>query len=304
MKKLNVYFLETCYPYLTWHDVFLELVLYLKKHYEVNLIHQKCDFLKLANYDYAISDCEILIEDVENDTLKGITFSESKTNFFDNVFAKRNNKNDILMLTQYYGWFPRHFDASKEYNFKILPTTYYTFRPTINHDYWYRQRQFIKHEDLIDQMFCLSTTGRGDLPRLRSLGVMGPLEQGSTAYFDHAIKYKVGFSVTGVPEICCREMEYMAIGLPNFRLEYMTQLNPPLIPNYHYVAVDRSAFPWDANLDREGGDQYVEAYVQRFNEVKNDREFLEFISRNAREYYLEYCSQEYRLKHILRALEL
>ncbi len=304
MKKLNVYFLETCYPYLTWHDVFLELVLYLKQHYDINLIHQKCDFLKIPNYDCSISDCDILIEDLENDTLKGITFSEARNTLFDNVFEKRNNKNDILMLTQYYGWFPRDFDASAVYNFKILPTTYYTFKPTINHDYWYRQRQFLKHEDLIDQMFCLSTTGRGDLPRLREKGVMGPLEQGNTLYFDHAIRYKMGFSVTGVPEICCREIEYMAIGLPNFRLEYMTQLNPPLIPNYHYITVDRSKFPWDANKDREGGEEYVEAYIQRFNEVKDDKEFLDFIAKNAREYYVENCSQENRLKHIVKALEL
>jgi hypothetical protein len=303
MKKLNVYFLETCYPYLTWHDVFLELVIYLKNNYEVNLIHQKCNFLQLPNYDYALSDCEILIEDVENDVLRGITFSESRTGFFDNVFAKRNNKNDILMLTQYYGWFPRYFKAEEHYNFKILPTTYYTFRPTINHNYWYRQRQFMSYDNLFDQMFCLSSTGRGDLPRLRDKGVMGPLVQGSD-YFDHAIRYKVGFSVTGVPEICCREIEYMAIGLPNFRLEYMTQLNPPLIPNYHYIAVDRSNFPWDANKDREGGDEYVQAYIERFNEVKDDKEFLTFISTNARKYYLENCSDENRLKHIVSSLGL
>lgn len=304
MKKLNVYFLETCYPYLTWMDVFLELVLYLQKHYDVNLIHQKCDFLKLPHYDYALSDCELLIEDPENDILKGITFSESRTGFFDNIFAKRNNKNDRLMLTQFYGWFPRDFKAEEHYKFKILPTTYYTFRPTINHNYWYRQRQFLGYDKLIDQIFCLSTTGRGDLPRLRERGVMGPLEQGNELYFDHAIRYKMGFSVTGVPEICCREIEYMAIGLPNFRMEYMTQLNPPLIPNYHYIAVDRSKFPWDANKDREGGNEYVEAYIQRFNEVKDDREFLEFISKNGREYYLENCSDEHRLKPILAALEL
>lgn len=304
MKKLNLYFLETQYPYLTWMDVFLELVIYLREHYDVNLIYQKGGKLRIPNYDCEMSDCEILIEDPENNVMKGITFSESRNTFFDNIFVKRNNKNDRLMLTQFYNWFPRHFDAAQTYNFKILPTTYYTFRPTVNHDHWYRLRQMIDFDKQIDQMFCLSGTGRPLMWQLKEHGVLGPEQQGSESYFDHAIRYKVGFSITGTPEICCREIEYMAIGLPNFRLEYMTQLGPPLIPNYHYVTVDRSSFPWDANKDREGGPEYVAAHIKRFNEVKDDKEFLKFIAKNAREYYVEYCSQENRLKHILASLEL
>lgn len=304
MKKLNVYFLERYYTQLTWTDMFLELVLYLQKHYDVNLIHQKGGFLQIPNYDATISDCDMLIHDVENDIMKGITWSETRNKLFDGVFAKRNNKNDILMLTQYYGWFPRDFKVEEHYNFKVLPTTYYTFTPTINHNYWYRRRQFIDFDKQINQMFCLSSTGRPLMNQLKEHGVLGPHEQGGEAYFDLAIKYRVGFSVTGTPEVCSREIEYMAIGLPNFRMEYMTQLGPPLIPNYHYVAVDRSNFPWDANKDREGGPEYVEAHIKRFNEVKDDREFLSFISKNAREYYEEYCSDHNRLKHVLSALEL
>jgi len=304
VKRLNVYFLETAYTYLTWMDVFLELVIYLRNNYDVNLVHQRGGFLQIPNYDCALSDCDILIEDVENDTMKGITFSETRNRLLDNLFATRNNKNDILMLTQYYGWFPKEFKAEEHYNFKILPTTYYTFRPTVNHSYWYRQRQFIDFDKQINQLFCLSGTGRPLMNQLKECGVLGPIEQGGESYFDLAIKYRVGFSVTGTPEICCREIEYMAIGLPNLRMEYMTQLGPPLIPNYHYISVDRSDFPWDANKDREGGPEYVEAHIQRFNEVRDDKDFLNFIAKNARQYYVENCSDENRLKHILSGLEL
>lgn len=58
-------------------------------------------------------------------------------------------------------------------------------------------------------------------------------------YLEMAIKYKVGLGISSLAELCYRDIEYMAVGIPMIRLEYVTKTNPPLIPNFHYIAVDR-----------------------------------------------------------------
>jgi hypothetical protein len=301
---INVYFLETQYRYLGWHDVFLELVLHLKDNYKANIIHQKGGWLRIEKYDYDMPDCEILIEDTDRDILRGISFSETRTKMLD-IFESRKNKNDVLLQTQFYSWFPKNFDRNV-FDFKLKGTTFYTFMPSTNHEYYYNQRRFKKKEDLIDKLFFLFTTHREDGIKLRELGICSPAQGNLTIdqYLDQAINYKIGLSIASVAEISYREIEYMAVGLPNMHLEYMTQLNPSLIPNYHYISVDRGDFPWDSNLDRNGGPEYVEAYRKRFYEVNEDYEFLEYISRNARDYYTQYCSPENRVKHIVNQLEL
>lgn len=304
MKKVNVYYLETEYRYWSWHEVFLELLLHLKKHYDTTVIHQRGGHLVIEHLEnYHMPDCEIIIEDVETGALKAITFSESKTKLFD-IFVNRNNPADTLLLTQFHNWFPKDFDTSG-FNFTIKPTTFYTFSPTTNYDFFYHLRQFYNdYNKMIDQMFCLSTTGRPIVFQLREVGLISEATRFLTIeeYLDLAIRYKVGLSTTGVAEICHREIEYMAIGLPNIRMEYMTQLDPPLIPNYHYIAISREQFPWDSYGDRNGGPEYVEAYRKRYDEVRNDHEFLEFIAQNARNYYKQYCSPENRLTHVLNSL--
>jgi len=300
---ITVYFLETQYNYMGWSDMFLELVIELKNNFNAKIIHQKGGHLYIEKFDYNLPDCEILIHDEENDILRGITWAEWKTGLFD-IFMNRNNPNDILLQTQFYNWFPKDFDRST-LPFKLKGTTFYTFTPQTNHDFFYHLRQFTNHEDLIDKIFFLFTTHRDDGIVLRELGLCSesPGLLNIEDYLKLAIKHKVGLSLPSVAEICYREIEYMAIGLPMLRLEFMTQLDPPLIPNYHYIAIPRDNFPWDANFDRAGGEKYVEAYKNKFLEVKDNKEFLDFISKNAREYYNNYCSPQNKLKVLMKSLE-
>lgn len=302
---INVYFLESQYVYLGWHDVFLELVVHLKEKHNANIIHQFGGHLKLEKFDgYDMPDCEILIEDTEKNTLKGITFSESQTKFLD-IFQKRSNPDDILLQTQFYNWFHKDFDRNS-FQFQLKGTPFYTFTPYTNHEFFYTKRKFKNFNELIDKVFFLFSTHRGDGAALRERGIVGesPGFLNINDYLELAIKYKMGLAAPSLAELAYREIEYLAIGLPMLRLEYMTQMNPPLIPNYHYIAVDRSQFPWDANADRIGGPEYVEAYIKRFNETKDDKEFLEFIAKNGREYYTQYCSPQNKLKHILNLLNI
>ena len=113
-------------------------------------------------------------------------------------------------------------------------------------------------------------------------------------YFDDLIKYKIGLSIAGVGEICYRDIEYMCLGIPLIRFEYLSELNPKLIPNYHYISVDRpNDIPKHNNLstDRLGLEKHVKMIEDRFLEVKDDLELLKFISKNARDYYTTYLNE-------------
>jgi len=48
---------------------------------------------------------------------------------------------------------------------------------------------------------------------------------------------------------------------------------------------------------------YVQKYIDRFEEVKDDKDFLKFVSDNAFEYWENYCSPQNMLKSILIKLE-
>ena len=124
---------------------------------------------------------------------------------------------------------------------------------------------------------------------------------GPNTYFDDLIKYKVGLSVAGRGELCYRDIEYMGLGIPMLRFNYLSELNPNLIPNFHYIAIDR---PDDLLIDRLGNETHAKLLEERFLEVKDDKEFLDFISKNARDYYNNYLSKNNRVKHTLNLLNI
>lgn len=302
---MTVYFLETPYNNYGWNLVFLELIFYLKEKYNAKIVHsygghQHIDFLNLDQWD-----CELIIHDEDNDLVKAISFADTPMYLTDRML-ERNKVGDMILISQFYNRFPRDFDKST-LNLKIVQGVFYTFLASTNNDYYYYYRKLHKETDgLIDKMF-FQGRDRGDELKLREMGLCSPkMSTDHVRYMEEAIKYKIGLSIASVGEICYRDMEYLSIGLPMLRMEFMTQMNPPLIPNFHYIAIDRSDFPWSLQLDRDGDpeNKHLDAYVKRFNEVKDDKEFLEFIAKNGRDYYERFASPQNRLNHLLKIMEL
>ena len=119
------------------------------------------------------------------------------------------------------------------------------------------------------------------------------------------LNFEVAFSVAGRGEICYRDIECMAMGIPLIRFEFTSEFHEPLIPNYHYISVKRPDDLKDwMNLDRNGLQHHADMITKKFLEVKDDKEFLNFISRNAREYYEKYLSPESSVEYTLKLLEL
>jgi hypothetical protein len=161
---------------------------------------------------------------------------------------------------------------------------------------------YIKSNDLLKNIIKLHQTNISNLVYLNTDYLNGyGLIGGPTTYFEDLIKYKIGLSIAGRGELCYRDIEYMALGIPMIRFNYLSELNPNLIPNYHYISINR---PDDLIIDRLGNESHAKLIEERYLEVKDDYEFLNFISKNARQYYTDYLSRENRVNHTIKLLNL
>lgn len=288
----------------TINDLFLEMTHTLRDKYKANIYYNKDQRQNLKEFDYLLSDCEIAVYDENIDSLKAISYSESRTKLWD-IFLTRNNSKDILVVLHQDQWGLRPINRDN-LNFSLKRTTFYSFVPDLNMRYFYNKRKTLLYKEMNNEMFFRCTTGRNDVKALTELSIINeefkslPMNE----YLLKAIKYKVGLAIPGVAELCHRDLDYMGIGLPVLRFEYAQDYNPNLIPNYHYISVDRENLPKDSYLDLQGGPEYVEKYIRRYNEVNEDYKFLDFISKNAYNYYQENCTPENRVNLMLKKLEL
>ena len=84
-------------------------------------------------------------------------------------------------------------------------------------------------------------------------------------------------------ELCYRDIEMMAIGVPYIRIEYKSEIHEAFIPNYHYITIPREHAYLE--FDKNGHEGVTNLIISKYNEVKNDDEFLKFISKNQRDWY-------------------
>lgn len=288
------------------HDFILELAQYLENNFNAEVIYGKDKPLFIEKFNYTMPDCEIIIYDEVNDILKAYSFAESRTDLFDKVFIGRNNEKDILISVHYDTNWGLDVFPIKDYKFKLKRFFFQPYSPLINYGFFYRRRKLIEENEFIDKMFFRCTTGRGDEEELYKLDIINdkfrplPID----VYLHKAMYYKVGLAISCQTGICHRDLDYMGIGLPMIRTKYYGQYEPPLIPNYHYIAVESDNIILDPTLEIRGGKEYVEAYTNKFMEVKNNKPLLDFISKNARKYFEDNCSTNNRLKLILEKLEI
>ena len=113
--------------------------------------------------------------------------------------------------------------------------------------------------------------------------------------------------MAGGGELCYRDIECMAVGIPLIRFEFQAEMYEKLIPNFHYISIpypDDMPRHNDVATDRLAEPHHVKLVEERFKEVVNDENFLNFISKNAREYYEKNLSSKNRVKKTLEILEL
>ncbi|HSE40226.1 MAG TPA: hypothetical protein VLH08_05625, partial [Acidobacteriota bacterium] len=103
-------------------------------------------------------------------------------------------------------------------------------------------------------------------------------------YFAEFGSHKIALGLPGQGDLCFRDFEAFALKIPLLRPEYSVTLSKPLIPDFHYVKVNAR--------NSNDMEMLAEDIMKRYYEVIQDQAFLEFIAKNAFEYYMNFGTYE------------
>jgi hypothetical protein len=124
-------------------------------------------------------------------------------------------------------------------------------------------------------------------------------------YLNEISKYKACLSLPGGNEVCNRDIECFAVGVPVIRPALNVNYVDPLIPNYHYISCyDFCDYTIDGNAKYQSYDDFKKNLVNTWNKVKNDDEYLNFVSKNARDWFERNCISDNNLHFVLNNLDL
>jgi FkbM family methyltransferase len=259
--------------------------------FSIKLQKQQCDNFKLLECEYVIE-----FEDTGDFYIISASDLSSSSNI---ILAEKNNPNLKKVLISQFN--RKEFELINA-NMEIYEPWIYFPATTLDLIQYYEKRKTLKN--IINKMYF---RGSGLEDRLFLNYINKDLLEGiwpiggPETYFEDLINYKIGLSVAGRGEMCYRDIEYMALGIPFIRFEYSCELNPKLIPNFHYISVER---PLDLQHDRMGNEKHAKMIEKRFLEVRNDEDFLKFISNNSKEYYDKYLSYDSNVYHTLNLLNI
>lgn len=238
---------------------------------------KKITLEKEISNDMLILDCEYIIENKENGEFHILSVSDTLTH------ASLNERANPFCKTVLFSQFhPKYIEAhTKEYFYKYRPWVYFQCLHQ-DLDVWYFKRKYVKNKSNTLYFKGTSHQDRTFLFHLDSNYVSNFNPIDSSSYFNELIHHKLALSLDGRGEFCYRDIECFACGVPIIRFEYESVLAQPLIPNYHYISIPR---PSDMVLYRHGTKEHAEILMKKYFEVINNDELLDFVSKNAREYY-------------------
>jgi len=120
-------------------------------------------------------------------------------------------------------------------------------------------------------------------------------------HIEEMSKYLINIDINSMAEISHRTADAFALGTALIRPELTVQFHNKLIPNYHYAAV-RPITP-----DLQVMEYYIEladAYIERFEELKKDPDYVHFISVNGRKWYEENATIEAHANILKEVIDL
>ncbi len=222
-------------------------------------------------------ECEYVIENADTQEYHILSvsddFSQAVLNHRANPFCKS------ILFSQFNPNSVKHHTG--EYFYKYKPWVY--FQSVFdNLDLLYYRRQYITNKSNILFFKGSMINDRTFLSHLDKNYVTDFSPTSPNDYFNQLISHKLAISIDGRGEFCYRDIECFGSGVPIIRYEYESILTEPLIPNYHYVSIPR---PSDMTLYRTGTKEHADKFMEKYFEVINNEELLNYISRNAREYY-------------------
>lgn len=125
------------------------------------------------------------------------------------------------------------------------------------------------------------------------------------SYLSEISDYAACLSLPGGTEVCNRDIECFGVGVPVIRPLLQVNYGDPLISNYHYIncyhACDYSS---DGNPKYLSMSDFQNNLLYTWNKVKNNTEYLHFISDNARSWFVKNGSADANIEYVLQNLNL
>jgi len=272
-----------------------------KTRYPIKLLYDEHNIN--ISHSTLMLECEMILENYDTKQLKILSvsdyFTDANLGLFNNEVAQKYISK--ILFSQFNRQSIQHHCHNKYIDDVYSPWIYFPSN-LYNLNELYNQRQ--KISQLIDK-FYFRGSGLEHRPMIKHFnrqlfhggGPIGNFEN----YANEAIQYKIGFSCAGSAQFCYRDIEYMAMGIPMLRFEYTNEMNPNLIPNFHYIAAQP---PIKHRIELNATEEHSKLIEQKFLQVKDDMDFLRFISDNAREYYLNNIHGFNGIAHTLQLLNI
>ena len=290
-----------------FYDFWSELIFELKKKYVVTenrLPESEYNYISLINPENLILEvksCDFVIEDTNTGEFWILSTCDQIPSSI--LSAKDNPYLKKVLFSQYVPDQIVHHVGNKFEKFE--PWIYFTYND-FDVDKLFLERQ--QKDNLIPKMiFGGSSDSRPILNHIDSNLLDKKYMKDYHEYLQDIIEYRLGLSIGGaaVGDICYRDIEYMALGIPFIKFNYVTTLNPPLIPNYHYISVPFEDLPKlnDVHKDRLGSEKHGKLLEKKFNDIIGNQNFLNYVSTNAKKYYEQFLSKKNRTKYTIELLD-
>jgi hypothetical protein len=260
-------------------------------------------FLKSSQKPIFMMECEYIIENAETEEFYILSVADQISHCI--LSQKENKKLKKVLYSQYVP--DQIVHHTQEFAHKYIPWIYFP-QNVVDLDYYYNLRQ--QKKQFISKLFFKGNTEyRPILDNISSQILSDTSKIENDRYFDTIIDYEICLSIGGAAngDICYRDVECLALGIPILRFEFVSTLNPSLIPNYHYISIP---IPQDLPIhngvqkDRLGIGVHGKLIEDKFNEIISNKSFLKFISENSRKYYEDYLSKDNRIYHTLKLLDI
>lgn len=121
-------------------------------------------------------------------------------------------------------------------------------------------------------------------------------------YIRHLNKFSINMSLNGAGQICFRDMEILGLGTALFRPKLSSDFYNPLIPDYHYIAVDYDHIKNVRPLE-EYYRQLKELMINKWNEVIKDRDFIDEVALNGKKWFDENVPKEKHGEILIKILD-
>ena len=157
-----------------------------------------------------------------------------------------------------------------------IPFTYLPYCTFFSENYMYAKQMSDKNNnELIFRGLLYGQ--RQELANLNKIRITNEKIQPYEKYYEDLTNTKICLSLNGAGEICNRDIEILAARSVLFRPLLTIRFHNELKPNFHY-----HAFEYNENPDIQ-----MDIIINEYNKIKDNEEYLTFISDNGYKWFIE-----------------